>query len=233
MKSANPIMIHSGAFLVLAALLALAAGCAARPILAPPRAVRVVVLDAAVPASHAEDPSEIVGWWLSATDIFRDPNDGMHWGNLLADSLAAQIPNVQVYSRQDQKIYMASKDSALKEKYPKLSEAERKQILQEQDPLDFGRSLGADFVIASRIDDSCLTHHRTVHWWTARAKIEVEAWDCAQEKIVWTWSENRRDQLSSVYRLMKGMASRCALSAGTSGAFAHTPAISAPPVQMP
>ncbi len=200
------------------------AGCARGPILGPGRAVRVALLDATLPEGHGEETREIVGWWLSAADVLRAPNDGALWSDALARELERAIPRLHVYPRQDLKFYMAAKLARLESRYPRMNDAERRRLLAAQDPLDFGRSLGVDFILTARVNEALLTHHRTFHWWTAYAAVEVDAWDVSRGVRVWSWREENRDHLSSVSRLFERMAGRCARSAGRAGVFLSVPA---------
>ncbi len=131
--------------------------CARAPITGPSSQVRVVVLDGLQPESHGEGETEIAGWWLTARDLYRDPNDGLHWGDLVATALERNIPNLQVHSRMDLRSYLAAKEDLLKKEYPDMKKDQARRLVAEQSPLDFGRSLDADFVVSSRIVDAWLT----------------------------------------------------------------------------
>lgn len=195
-------------------------GCGAPRMVGPDSAVRVVVLDGILPPEHYAEETVITGWWLSARDIHRDPNDALLWGDALAEALERGIPNLKVHSRLDLRSYMTKKDDRLKKAFPELSGQERRKLLAEQSPVDYGRSLGADFVVASRLDDSHFSHHRTFHWWSAVVEVEVDLWDVARGEKVWTWAGRDRKMLSSVFGAMKGQAVECANRAGGAGVFA-------------
>ena len=194
----------------------------------PSRPVRVAVLDASVPPGHGKGDIEVVGWWLGARDHLRDPNDGLHWGDHLAEALQKRIPNLTVHPRRDLRSYMAAKDALLKSAYPSLSDAERQNLLASQSPMDYGRSLNVDYVITARIHDAYLNHHRTFHWWTSRVSIEVELWDVARKEKVWTWISIEGEWLRSVYGLLQHMADACAKEAGETGVFENPSAVRAP-----
>lgn len=204
-------------------------GCAAPRMVGPESAVRVVVLDATMPPGRDQAETEIVGWWLGARDLHRDPNDGYHWGNLLAEALQRTIPNLAVHSRLDLRTYLAQKEQLLRNAYPHLSRDEIRRLVDRQSPLDFGRSLGADFVVVSRIRDSYLSHQRTFQWWSSVVSVDVEIWDVAQGKPAWSWTGKDRGLFTSVYGTMKGLAYDCARRAGLRGVFATVRPIAPPP----
>lgn len=194
-------------------------GCASRPMLGPERPVRVVVLDAATPEDHGYGGVEVAGWWFGARDLLRDSNDGLHWGNHLSAALEKHIPNLTLHFRSDLRSYMSAKETLLKSAYPELSDRERRRVLLEQSPLDYGQSLGADYVVTGRIYEAKLIHNRTFHWWKSQATIEMQVWDVAQRQVVWSWMEEDTAWFRSVYGLLERLADRCAKKAGASGAF--------------
>jgi len=195
-------------------------GCAAPHMVGPENTVRVLVLDAVLPEAHGKEEVEIVGWWVTARDLRSDPNDGLLWGDVLAKALEETVPNLTVHSRIDVRAYMIGKEQSLKRAFPMLSEGEIRRLLREQSPLDFGRSLGADFVVASRLNCAYLSHQRTFHWWSSVIDAEVGLWDVSRGEQIWAWSGRNREMFSSELGAMEEVANDCARQAGRDGAFA-------------
>jgi hypothetical protein len=191
----------------------------------PPASAKVVVLDGVLNPGHGEDDTEIVGWWFTARDIYRDPNDGLHWGDLLSEALDRTIPNLDSYSRLDLRTYLATRHMRLREAYPALTDLEIDRLLAEQSPIDYGRALGTDFVVITRIQDAWLSHQRTFHWWSGVAIVEVEVWDVSSGRIVQGWSAADRDLFSSTFRVMRDLAYECARDLGRTAAFAVVPPV--------
>ncbi|MBI1289831.1 hypothetical protein GC173_01115 [bacterium] len=195
-------------FLLAAGLMALlGAGCAhqQRDNL---RTVKVAVIDA--PVFYEVAPKgEVVtkGWWLGAHDRFKSPNAG----SLIAESLAREldrIPGVEVYSREDLTIYMSQKERLLRRRYPSLSSTQRKDILVRQDPLDYGRSLNVDFVVAPTVTESVTVVNRTFTWWYSHAEADVQIYDVSTGNVVWTMPWDKTSNFSSQLALFESYARR-------------------------
>lgn len=192
-------------FPALLLLVTLAGGCARTPVTST-REVKVAVLDGRVAfdVSRRGDLTE-EGWWFSARDRFRSPNPGIQLGEALSVSLA-KVPGVEVYSRDDLSVYFAQKERLLRRSYPKLDSWGRKQLLLEQDPLDFGRSLNVDYIVRSEVREASTVTNRTFSWWYSTFEANVEVWDVARGRLVFTESWKDADAFDS----QLAMAQECA-----------------------
>lgn len=194
--------------------LVLSVGCASR--VAPLRTVRVAVIDGPV-LYEVSEKGEVVtrGWWLGANDRFKSPNTGTLIGEALAREID-RVPGVEVYSREDLQIYLSQKERLLRRRYPGLNSEERKQILVRQDPLDFGRSLNVDYVIAPSVIDSTLVVNRTFSWWYGHLSANVQVYDVATGQAVfgfpWEKTEHFTSELSLMERYARNV-SRAAVKA--------------------
>lgn len=214
-----------------------AGGCASTPTvapadLAPGARVRVAVLDARVPEDHGGS-REVEGWWFSARDVYRDSNDGLRWGDALAEEIARSEPGVAVMPRLDLRAWMLARERALKKKLPDLDEDQVKAALAQANPLDYGRALGVDVVFASRITDAWMTHNRSFHWWKSHVIVEVEAWDVSRGEKLMTWFSEDSGLFKSVPLQMESMAPECVAVARTSGVFARPAALPGPAPEAP
>ncbi len=190
--------------MLLLAVLGFAVGCASRP--EPSRSVRLAVLDGKV--LYDVDPKGTLveeGWWFSSRDRFLSSNMGIQLGEALAHQFD-KLPGVEVYSRDDQSIYLSLKERQIDRNYPNLTPAQRKQLLLEQDPLDYGKSLGMDFVMTSEVRKSATVINRTFSWWYSHLDTTVQLWDVASGQMVWTRSWEDSDAFDS----QLAMAEECA-----------------------
>jgi hypothetical protein len=154
--------------------LALAAGCAHRP--GPVQVVRVAVLDGQVLEDAPRGDVEHEGWWFGAHDRYRSEAIG----RITADALAAEmkeLPGVDMYSREDIIVYLAQKERLLKRAYPNLTPDERKQLLTEQNPVDYGRSLNVDYVVRPVVLRSSLVTNRVFSVWYSQLEMLVEVYN--------------------------------------------------------
>ncbi|MBI5155020.1 hypothetical protein HZA57_07265 [Candidatus Poribacteria bacterium] len=162
------------------------AGCSTTA--TPGRLVRVAVLDGMM-APEAPEATEtrqsVSGWWFGSTDRFDSGNASL----VVAEAVSREfgnLPGVQVYPREDLRAYMAQKERVLRRAYPDLQPQERLQILEEQNPVDYGRSLEVDYVVSSRVSEARTTHNRTFHWWGSHVAFDLDVWETATGKKVWS-----------------------------------------------
>jgi len=221
------LIVRPALFLLLAICAVVATGCARAPI--SQRTVKVAVLDAPV-LFEVPAKGEVVtrGWWFGAHDRFRSPNAGSLIGEALARELE-RIPGVEVYSREDLTIYMSQKERLLRRRYPSLTSTQRKEILARQDPLDFGRSLNVDFVVAPTVTESVTVVNRTFTWWYSHADANVQIYDVASGQVVWAQPMEKTRHFSSQLALFERYARRVALATRDADAFRVT----APPAVTP
>lgn len=190
---------------------ALFAGCASKA--APNRVVRLAVLDgrtayAVAPGGETLDK----GWWFSARDTYLSPNVN----SLLADMLAiefAEVPGVEVYSREDLTVYMAQKERQVKRNFPELTALERKKLLEQQSPLDYGLSLNVDYVLMPEVIESKTVTNRTFSWWYSRLEAAVELWDVPNGVMVQRYLWSDWDNLDSQQAMAKEAAREIARKA--------------------
>jgi hypothetical protein len=190
--------------ILLLALATLAAsGCARRQ--PPPAAqVRLAVIDGLPDPLLRDSRVATRGWWLGMNYRHDNANAGIHFADALADSFSA-IPGVTVHPRTDVRALFAEKEHMLRRAYPDLTESERRLVLLEQDPVDFGRSLNADFVLASRVDKSRLTHKTTFNWWFGEAAGAVDLYDVRSGERVWSWEKRDRDWFASSVAVLRDL----------------------------
>ncbi|HMX61467.1 MAG TPA: hypothetical protein PKD58_00200 [Candidatus Sumerlaeota bacterium] len=203
MRVVVPLNIRGLLILVVALGAFALTGCAAKK---PVRTVRVAVLDGrtdfAVPkGGEIQD----VGWWFGARDRYLSSNLGIILGEELTTELA-KVPGVEVHPREDLRIYMAQKERALKRNYPQLDSAARKDLLTQQDPVDFGRSLNVDYVVTSDVIEAKTVTNRTFSFWYSTIDVIVQVYDVSKGELVWTrpWSD------TDILRSQASIAQECA-----------------------
>ncbi|MCC6545545.1 hypothetical protein IT570_00130 [Candidatus Sumerlaeota bacterium] len=189
--------------LVLAVALAFTGCASTKP---PIRSVRVAVLDG---RTNFEVPQKAeiqdVGWWFGARDRYLSPNLGVILAEALSTQLA-KVKGVEVHPREDLQIYMAQKERVLKRNYPQLDSAARKKLLLQQDPIDYGKSLNADYVITSDIIVAKTVTNRTFSFWYSTIDVIVQVYDVSTGELIWTrpWSD------TDILRSQMAIAQECA-----------------------
>ncbi len=187
-------------FLILTVLTG--AGCAQRT---ASGVVRVAVMDGIVAEGKTETRQSVAGWWLGTHDRFDSGTAGV----VLADTLAKEfqeMPGVEIYSRLDLASYMAQKERLLARNYPEMTPPERLMVLQEQDPVDYGKSLNVDYIMTSKVSLSRTTHNRTFHWWASEVDFNLEVWDVDSGQRIWQWRGHDRDLFDSQLAMMEELA---------------------------
>ncbi len=181
--------------------------------------VRVAVLDGITnyevsPKGDVEDN----GWWFSARNRYKSANIGIQLGQALADEMQG-IQGVEIYPREDLSIYYAQKERLLERAYPDLEPAERKQLLSLQDPVDYGRSLGMDYVVTSKINSSSTLVNRTTSIWLSTLEAEVAVIRVSDGQTVdyWTWRDS--DYFDSQLSMVEECARELTRKARKSGVF--------------
>lgn len=191
-------------FFCLFAVFAFGAGCAKAPPVASSTA-RVAILDGTMAEGRGETRRSVAGWWFSSRNRYDNGNAGSQVAETLAREFR-QMDGVIVYPRADVATYMAGKERILAREYPGLTPEERLLVLQEQDPLDYGRSLEVDFVMTSVVNESRLIHNRAFHWWLSSVDYDLTVWDVERGEAVWTWYGRDRDLFSSQTAVMEDLA---------------------------
>jgi hypothetical protein len=189
----------------------------------PTRTVRVAVIDGPILYDVGpEGEIAIKGWWFGAHDRIYSPNSG----SLAAESLARELdrlPGVEVYSREDLVVYLGQKERLLRASYPALTPRQRKLVLAQQDPVDFGRSLNVDYVVAPTIYDSVTGLNRTFSWWYSTIDTNVQIYDVATGEAVWAWPYRGTSAFSSQARLYDFYARKVARKVRKADAFGVSP----------
>jgi len=211
-----------GFALLLGGLAAAATACAHAPTAPPARTVRLAVLDGSMAGGSGETRRSIAGWWMGARDRFDDGNAGIHLADLLSTEFE-KVPGVEVHSRTDIRAMMAEKEHILRSTYPDLSPEERYRVLMDQQPVDYGRSLGVDFVLAPDVTMSRLVHQRTFHWWYSKAAASVELWDVSRGEKVWQWSDRDSALFASQKAALEDLAQSARKDAEKENAFGLAP----------
>lgn len=191
-------------------------GCAHRP--APSRLVRVAVIDGQ--PSKLEDAAlgkvERKGWWFSARDYYRPETTA----TMLADAVAAQLsrePGLEVTSREDMAIYLAQKERLLRRNFPKLTSEDRKKVLAEQSPVDYGHSLNVDYVVRPQVFRASTVTNRFVSWWYSHLHATVEVWDVQTGQQVWIFPFDDADSFDSLQAMSEECAREAAARARSKG----------------
>ena len=193
-------MQRHGLFIVLKCFLVLCfaatcVGCAKATL--PQRVVRVAVLDGL--ATYPVEPGGNVkqeGWWLGSQDRYLSSTTGIEVAEALARGMA-RLPGVAVQSRDDQRIYMAEKERRLSRAYPSLKSTERKKLLLEQDPIDYGRDLNVDFVLRPEVLKASTVTNRTFSWWWSDMHVIVEVWRVSPAEKVSTLTFRKKEFFAS------------------------------------
>ena len=171
----------------------------------PSRIVRVVVLDAMVDFEAPQRGAvQEEGWWFGFRDRYRGSNMGVGMGDALAREVG-RIPGVDVFPREDLSIYMGRKERILSNNFPELGSEDRKRLLLEQDPVNYGRSLNVDFVITSSVADASTVLNRTVKWWYSHVDTLIEVWDVSSEQVVFAYPVSRTRYFNSQYRVSQSI----------------------------
>lgn len=203
--------------LFLLLLMIVGSGCASRG--PAPKIVRVAVLDG-ITGYDVEPGGDLIekGWWFGARDRFVSSNTGILLGERLAFRVS-KLPGVEVYSREDLQSYMSQKERLLKRNYPDLPKLDRKKLLLQQDPLDFGKSLNVDYVVRSEVLESKTVTNRTLPWWYSRLSTTVEVWDVSRGQLVWRQPWKDQDNFDSGLAMVEECAKDIARAMKRSDAF--------------
>jgi hypothetical protein len=202
-------------------------GCA-KPAL-PQRVVRVAVLDGL--ATYPADPGGNVkqeGWWLGSQDRYLSSTTGIEVAEALARGMA-RLPGVAVQSRDDQRIYMAEKERRLSRAYPSLKSTERKRLLLEQNPIDYGRDLNVDFVIRPEVLKASTVTNRTFSWWWSDMEVIVEVWRVSPAEKVSTLTFRKKEFFASQVALANRVAKSTTTAVRRTNMFGVETPLTVPP----
>ena len=188
--------------MLLLCLSVLTASCARRR-MTEPLNIRVLVSDFKVADQIEQAPKENKGWWFSSRDIYRNPNNGDIFADILSEQMNKTLSAVDIYSRTDFKFYEASKKTKLQEAYPDLSDEEIDTLFSEISPVDFARDLQLDKVIAGKIEQSYTTHNRAFHWWSSKIKAQIKVLDAESGNVEWESEVEERRFFRSQYATME------------------------------
>lgn len=164
--------------------------------------VRVLVVDGVRSEPLADSEYEYKGWWFSRRQYYRSAGDGVLMADILADEFT-EFPGAQVHSREDWRMYQAGKERLLRRGYPDLTAEQRRDVLAKQDPIDYGRSVGADYVLRPVIDESFLTTNKVFLWWYSKLNAAVEVWDVESRERVYTFRFRDTDSFDSQKAMME------------------------------
>ncbi len=196
-------------------------GCAAkRPV--PSGVVTLAVLDGTMAEGLRETRKSTVGWWFGAKTRYDSGNAGIALGDVVAHEFA-EVPGVQVVSREDFRSYYSEKERLLSREFPDMTPEERLFILEGQSPLDYGRSINVDFILAGRVEKARLARSHFLRTWTGSAEYTLQLWDVRSGRNVWEWSEEDTDLFASPVSIMGQLARRARRDAIRADAFSLYP----------
>ena len=151
----------------------------------PPLTRRIVVLDFKVPALMATNPRQVKGWWFGSRTIRQNREAGSIFADVLARQLL-QLKYVEQHSRMDLKYYLGQKRKLLTDKFKGLKTEDYDNMLSEVSPVDYGAELGVDQVLTGKIVEAYTWQHNTIHAWSSYVKVQVDLYDMATGKVVWS-----------------------------------------------
>ncbi len=158
------------------------------------------------------------GWMLSNRHSYLSPNTGVQLAEVLTSEFD-RIPGVEAWPREDFQIYMAQKERLLQRNYPGLTPVQRKDVLDRQDPIDYGKSLGVDYVMRPEIAYASTVANRPFGWWYSTLEARVEMWDVEAGEMVWSYDFDDTDNFDSQIALMEEMARQASRDARKKSAF--------------
>lgn len=212
-----------GRLLLVFGLLALLAGggCARRPI--PAGVVKVAVLDG-LTLERVVRGQELTseGWWFGERDLLRTNNAGALATEFLARELST-VPGVAVYSPDDLRVYLATKERLIRRGFPELNPGERAELLSRQCPRDLGASLNVDYIVVPSVGWAATVRNDTTSIWTSRAELSVRVFDTQTGEVVWAWVRRDRDWFRSLAGVVEDLCRAASQAASREGAFARRP----------
>ncbi|MGF1573979.1 MAG: hypothetical protein ACFCU1_13020 [Sumerlaeia bacterium] len=213
-------------FLVLFIIAILNVGCGSKKqptLLAPNQpTIRIAVLDGRMAPGKQETRKVTVGSGFTSRTRYESGTANLVLADLIAEELKAS-PGVIVKSRLDLRDYMADKERLLARQYPSLSAAQRGELLASQSPLDYGRSMGVDYVIFPTVNKARLVQNRMLQSWMSAVLCEFEAYNVNTGERVWSWEGGRWKRFSSSYRVMQHIAEDVGDELAAAAVFSATP----------
>ncbi|MBN1901868.1 hypothetical protein JW926_11150 [Candidatus Sumerlaeota bacterium] len=167
---------------------------------------RILVVDSEVTEEIKTQTREVKGWWFGARDIYRNPNSGEIFSDILAKRLASDTGSLEAYPRTDFRYYKANKKDRLKKAFPHLGDKAIEVVFSRISYCDFARDLDIDKVIVARLNRCYSTHNRTFHFWTSVIEIEVSILDARTKQAEWTSHIYSRKFFQSSYSAMEKVA---------------------------
>lgn len=169
---------------------------------------RILVVDSEVAEEIKTQPKEIKGWWFGVRDIYRNPNSGEIFADILARYLASDVPSMDVYPRTDFRYYKANKKDRLKKSFPELGDKAIEVLFSRISYCDFAKDLDLEKVIVTRLNKCYTTHNRTFHFWSSVIEIEVSLLDAKTEQPEWTSHIYSRKFFHSTYGTIEKVVSQ-------------------------
>jgi hypothetical protein len=185
----------------------LCSGCHHRAVMKDHPVNSILVVDSEVSEEIKTQPKEVKGWWFGARDIYRNPNSGEIFSDILSRHLASKVSSLEVYPRTDFRYYTANKKDRLKKFFPTLGDKAIEVVFSRIAYCDFARDLDLDKVIVARLNKCYTTHNRTFHFWTSVIEIEVSILDAKTEESEWTSHIYSRSLFHSSYSAMEKVVS--------------------------
>lgn len=183
-------------------------GCAGKYV--PQQTVKLAVLDGGTVFEVAKgDEVTSEGWWFNQRDLIQSNNAHVLANEALSREFS-HIPGVEVYSRSDMIVYLAAKERLIRKAYPKLSAADRAELLAAQNPVDFGKSLNVDYVLVPTVIQSATVQHGWSSIWSSRVELVLEMWSVESGNRVWNWTGKDRDYFDSQLRIMEELSRKAA-----------------------
>lgn len=165
------------------------------------------MVDSEVAEEIKTQPEEVKGWWFGARDIYRNPNSGEIFSDILAQYLASDVRSLDVYPRTDFRYYKANKKDRLKKSFPELGDKAIEVLFSRISYCDIARDLDLEKVIVARLNKCYTTHNRTFHFWTSVIEVEVSILDAGTGQPEWTRHIFSRRFFRSSYGAMETVVS--------------------------
>ena len=188
------------------------AGCAVGPSPPPrpsegPSYFRLAVIDGRLGDDAAGTERTTGSWGLGSYVRYDNGNANRQ----LADALGREmrgIPGLEVVPRSDFRLYLAGKERLLEDAAPDMTPEQRRETLEAQSPVDYGRSLNADFVLSNTIHESYTQQRTVLYVWKSGLDATIELWDARSGELVWRNRTADNRALASPTSLMEDRARR-------------------------
>jgi hypothetical protein len=209
---ANPRHLRSFPLLCLLACLLtmpLLEGCfRKKPYVAPVRIPRkVAVVDFSIDPTLRTDLKTLEGWWFGSRSVYRNENVGRNVADEVAKTLRG-LPYIDLASRLDYRYYIEGKRQLLEVAFEEVEDIKYEtqdydRMIETIDPIEIGRELGVDLVVAGHVDNAYMAHNRTVEWIWSGVEIRVDVLNVRTGQREGSFAIEAERSLSSPLRLIR------------------------------